>query len=155
MWCWFHVMVGSYCFVGKVSAFNPDSPEKLLKRSVEPDEAPTPQRRWVGLVASLRHKSKPLLLQPSIIITASVCFGGKTKNLLWRVKQGCVRRWIQAHLISSIGAWLCLSVDRHLVMILRCCELHNLNLTRVLSRAGFFCRRSPSHADGMCGFAAI
>lgn len=40
-WCWFDVMVGSYCFVEKVSVFNPDSPGKTAKNA-----AWSPERRW-------------------------------------------------------------------------------------------------------------
>lgn len=91
--------------------------EKLLKRSVEPGGA---EMSGHGHIAWTQIKL--VLLQPSLIITASVCFGGgKNWSCCEDSQQWCARRWIEAgsshensfnvqkkkaNLIPSIGAEL-------------------------------------------------
>lgn len=68
-WCWFDVMVGSYCFVEKVSAFNPDSPGKAAQtqRGARRGADTGAELSGHGRIAPTQIKLTPL--QPSLITT--------------------------------------------------------------------------------------
>lgn len=159
--CWFDVMVGSYCHVEKVVVFTPASLDKLLKHSMEQVEELGPERRWVGTVTPHKNKSNAPRCTPLLLSHCSVCFAfnvlektegplaiasaeeskqqkkiarrsGQQQRGIWEA-EFCNGTFNQNHRLTQSDCWRFLAVRTE----------------------SFFDRMSHSHADGMCGFAAI
>lgn len=156
-------MVGSYCRAEKVGVFTPAPLDKVLKRSVERAEELGP---WVGergggaqgAAKMSRHghtaqknKSNAPCCIPLLLSHCSVCFA--CFNVLVKTERAPgdrvhpeakhTHKPLCNRLITATPA-----------------ELHNLTAEDFLWTPPnplffFFDRTSHSHADGMCGFAAI
>lgn len=83
-------MVGSYCFVEKVSVFNPRFPGKTAKTQRGARRGADTGAKMSGHSHMAQTQIKHTLLQSPLIVTASVCFDEKNKEPL--VKRETVTR---------------------------------------------------------------